>query len=335
MAGDPTDRPCRGKYADRLDAELWDYIDEVNGWYPPEIVAVPIAEQRAVYDQMCAAFHQGHPDGVTTSDGLVATAAHATPVRRYRMAGKAAAAVVVYYHGGGFVLGGLESHDDICAEICAGTGFEVVSADYRLAPEHLHPASFDDAFAVFEWAAATSALPIVLCGESAGGNLAAAVAQATRRHGRHAVGQVLIYPELGGDETGRSHVEHAEAPLLTIADIEFYRRIRAAPEQSQHDPTLAPLRDRDFSGLPPTIIVTAECDPLSSDGEVYRDRILAAGGQAWWREEKRLVHSFLRARPTVPRAAEAFARIVSDIARLGAGDEAQISPLVGVEERSA
>ncbi|CDX39275.1 Lipase (Esterase) [Mesorhizobium sp. SOD10] len=334
MAGPPTDPASRGKYADRLDPELWDYIDEVNSWYPPEIVAAPIAEQRAIYDRMCAAFHQGHPDGVTASDGLVA-AAHAIPVRRYRMAGKAAAAVVVYYHGGGFVLGGLDSHDDICAEICAGTGFEVVSADYRLAPEHLHPASFEDVLAVFEWVATTSALPIVLCGESAGGNLAAAVAQATRRHERHAVGQVLIYPGLGSDETGRSYVEHAEAPLLSVSDIEFYRRVRSAPGQALDDPTFSPLRDRDFSRLPPTIIVTAECDPLSSDGEVYRDRILAAGGQAWWREEKRLVHSFLRARPTVPRAAEAFARIVGDIARLGAGDEALISPLVGVEERSA
>ncbi|MDX8530115.1 alpha/beta hydrolase [Mesorhizobium sp. VK25A] len=320
MASNPGNSASRGKYADRLDPKLWDYIDEVNSWYPPEIVAAPIAEQRAVYDKMCVAFHRGHPEGVVTSDGLVATAAHAIPVRRYHMANNAAA-IVVYYHGGGFVLGDLDSHDDICAEICAGTGFEVISADYRLAPEHLHPASFDDALAVFEWVAATSALPIVLCGESAGGNLAAAMAQATRHHPRHAVGQMLIYPGLGGDETGRSYVEHAEAPLLTVADIEFYRRIRSAPGQSADDPTFSPLKDRDFSGLPPTVIVTAECDPLSSDGEIYRDRILAAGGQARWREEPRLVHSFLRARPTVPSAAEAFARIVGDIVRLGAGDE--------------
>ncbi|MBZ9766622.1 alpha/beta hydrolase [Mesorhizobium sp. CA6] len=313
-----TDPSSRGQYADRLDPELWDYIDEVNSWYPPEILAASIAEQRAIYDRMCVAFHQGHPEGVTTSDGLVTTAAHAIPIRYYRMAHNTAAAIIVYYHGGGFVLGDLDSHDDICAEICVGTGFEVVSAGYRLAPEHLHPASYDDALAVFEWVAAASTLPIVLCGESAGGNLAAAVAQATRRHERHAVGQMLIYPELGGDETGRSYVQHAEAPLLSVSDIEFYRGIRSAPGQSQDDPTFSPLRDHDFSGLPPTIIVTAECDPLSSDGEVYCDRILAAGGHAWWREEKRLVHSFLRARPTVPRAAEAFARIVADVHALGA-----------------
>ncbi|TPO04972.1 alpha/beta hydrolase, partial [Mesorhizobium sp. CU2] len=326
MAGDAADQTRRGKYADRLDPELWAYIDKVNSWYPPEIVAAPIAEQRAVYNRMCAAFHHGRPAGVSAGDGLVVTQAHAIPVRHYRMANRIATAIVVYYHGGGFVLGDLNSHDDICAEICAGTGFEVISADNRLAPEHLHPAAFDDALAVFEWVAATSALPIVLCGESAGGTLAAAVAQATRHHERHAVGQVLIYPGLGGDESGRSYIEHAEAPLLTLADIEFYRRVRSAPGQVLDDPTFSPLRDRDFSGLPPTVIVTAECDPLSSDGEAYRNRILAAGGQAWWREEKRLVHSFLRARMTVPRAAEAFARIISDIARLGAGDGALISP---------
>ncbi|WP_292586948.1 alpha/beta hydrolase fold domain-containing protein, partial [Mesorhizobium sp.] len=97
-------------------------------------------------------------------------------IRRYRLAGKASRAIVVHYHGGGFVLGDLDSHDDICAEICAATGFEVISADYRLAPEHLHPAAFEDSLAVFEWMAATTSLPIVLCGESAGGNLAAAVA---------------------------------------------------------------------------------------------------------------------------------------------------------------
>ena len=84
-----------------------------------------------------------------------------------------------------------------------------------------------------------------------------------------------------------------------------------------NDPTLEPLRDMDFSGLPPTVIVTAECDPLSSDGEDYRDRILAAGGRAHWLEEPRLTHSFLRARTTVPRAAEAFAHIIAAVAALG------------------
>ncbi|BCH13832.1 MULTISPECIES: alpha/beta hydrolase [unclassified Mesorhizobium] len=311
-------------YATLLDSALWTYIDRVNAWYPPEM-DLPVDKQRAVYDAMCRAFHAGTPAGVEASDGTVAAGDHAIPIRRYQLAGKAPQAMVVYYHGGGFVLGGLDSHDDICAEICAGTGFAVLSADYRLAPEHLHPAAFDDALAVFEWAAATAGLPIVLCGDSAGGNLAAGVAHATRRHPRPAIGQVLIYPELGGPgpggkESGGSYVEHAAAPLLTLSDIEFYRQVRSGKAQSPDDPTFSPLRDSDFSGLPPTVVVTAQCDPLSSDGGAYRERILAAGGHAWWYEEQRLVHSFLRARKTVPRAAEAFTRIVAAIATLGKGD---------------
>ncbi|TSE05908.1 alpha/beta hydrolase [Mesorhizobium intechi] len=309
----------RGKYETWLDPALWAYIDSVNAWYPPEVIGLPIDKQRAVYDRMCRAFRQGRPAGVKASDGLVAAPGHGIPIRHYQCAGKAARAMVLYFHGGGFILGGLESHDDICAEICAGTGFDVVSVDYRLAPEHVHPAAFDDAMAAFAWAA-TSGRPLVLCGESAGGNLAAAVAQATRRHDRAAAGQVLIYPGLGGDERSGSYAEHAEAPLLSVGDIAFYRDVRSAKRQSPDDPTFSPLRDRDFSGLPPTVIITAECDPLSSDGETYRDRIVAAGGKAWWHEEKRLVHSFLRARTTVPAAAEAFARIIAAIAALGRGD---------------
>ena len=96
---------------------------------------------------MCRAFHPGLPGRRSqATDSEIAARGHAIPIAALS-AGKAreAAATVVYYHGGGFVLGGLDSHDDICAELCAGTGFSVISVDYRLAPEHLHPAAFDDA----------------------------------------------------------------------------------------------------------------------------------------------------------------------------------------------
>ncbi|MBZ9996477.1 alpha/beta hydrolase [Mesorhizobium sp. BH1-1-4] len=310
----------RGKYETWLDPALWAYIDSVNAFYPPRISGLPVDKQRAVYARMCRAFHQGRPPGVKASDSLVAGSKHDIPVRRYRLAGAAPRATVLYFHGGGFILGDLESHDDICAELCAGTGFDVLSVDYRLAPEHLHPAAFNDALAAFEWAAASSELPLVLCGESAGGNLAAGVAQAARRHPRAAIGQVLIYPDLGGIEAMGSYIEHADAPLLSTGDAAFYRDVRSARKQSPDDPTFSPLRDTDFSSLPPTVIITAECDPLSSDGEAYRDHILDAGGKAWWHEEPRLVHSFLRARTTVPAAAQAFARIIAAVAALGRGE---------------
>lgn len=307
----------RGKYAALLDPEYWAYIDTVNARHFPAVVDMPVEQERALYDEMAAAFHVGRPAGVEVEDGAIPLADRTIPFRRYRLDGRSPRAAILYFHGGGFVFGGLDSHDDICAELCAETGFALVSVDYRLAPEHVHPAAFDDALAAFDWLAAAIGLPIVLCGESAGGNLAAAVAHATRDRPRPAVGQVLIYPSLGGDHSAGSYVEHAEAPLLSVADLVFYSRVRAGQAPRPGDATLEPLWDSDFAGLPPTVIVTAECDPLSSDGETYRDRILAAGGKAAWLDEKRLTHSFLRARKRAPRAGEAMADIVTAVTALG------------------
>jgi acetyl esterase len=304
-------------YTKLLDAETWAFVERTNSFYPPETINYTIAEQRAVYDAMCRAFFAGYPRTVTAETTAIAAPTYDIPIRIYRREQPDPTAVILYYHGGGYILGGLESHDDVCAELCEATGYELVSVDYRLAPEHLHPAAFEDAVAAFEWAAATYAQPILLAGDSAGGNLAAAVSHARRRHSRAPIGQVLIYPGLGGDMGKGSYVEHAQAPMLTTRDLHFYRDIRG--NFRPDDPTAAPLADSDFSLLPPTVIVTAQCDPLSSDGETYRDRILAAGGKAWWKEEPGLVHSFLRGRHTVTRAKESFERIAAAAAALGRG----------------
>ncbi|MGO4837659.1 alpha/beta hydrolase, partial [Rhizobiaceae sp. 2RAB30] len=252
-----------------------------------------------IYDRMCREFFAGYPAGMTAQDSTIETPTHAIPIRIYRSATPDASAMVLYFHGGGFILGGLESHDDVCAELCARTGYEVVSVDYRLVPEHIHPAAFRDAMSAFEWAASTYSQPIVLCGDSAGGNLAAAVAHHTRGHARAPIGQVLIYPGLGGDIAKGSYVTHADAPMLTMRDLLFYKDIRTGGADVSNDVSYMPMRDPDFSSLPATVIITAECDPLSSDGEAYRDRVRAAGGKAFSREEAGLVHGYLRARHTV------------------------------------
>jgi acetyl esterase len=269
---------------------------------------------------MCRAFFAGHPAGVTAEMAAIDARDRRIPVRTYRRDVPDDTALVLYLHGGGFSLGGLESQDDVCAELCGRTGFEVISVDYRLAPEHLHPAAFDDALAAFRWAAARDGRPIVLCGDSAGGNLAAAVAHATRRDARRPAGQVLIYPTLGGEHRSGSYVTHAEAPMLTLAEVEFSRDLRTGGRPPARDASFAPLADSDFANLPPTIVISAQCDPLCSDGETYRDRIAAAGGRAFWLEERGLVHGYLRARHTVKRARESFGRIVAAVAALGRGE---------------
>jgi acetyl esterase len=307
-------------YTAMIDAETWAFIDRTNSYYPPDTIDNTIAEQRQIYDRMCREFHVGYPQGVSAQTMSIGASGRKIPIRIYRTTASAGPAMVLYFHGGGFILGGLDSHDDICAELCGRTGYEVVSVDYRLAPEHLHPAAFDDALAAFEWAAEAYPNPILLAGDSAGGNLAAAVSHATRGHQRAPIGQVLIYPGLGGDDRRGSYATHAEAPMLTVRDLAFYRDVSTGGADFSHDPRCHPLADADFSGLPPTVIITAECDPLSSDGEAYRDRVLAVGGSAWWLEEQGLVHGYLRGRHMIKRAAESFSRIVEAVDGLGRGD---------------
>ena len=310
-------------YASLIDAETWAFIRLTDSHYPPDTVDMSISDQRRVYDTMCRAFFRGYPPGVTARD----ESHGGVPCRRYDVDGPMPV-TVVYLHGGGFVVGGLHSHDDVCAELAATTGFRVVAVDYRLAPEHRHPAHFEDALSATRAIAAAFAGPFVLCGDSAGGNLAAAVAHALRDAGGvQPRGQVLIYPGLGGDRSRGSYVTHAEAPMLTLRDIAFYGRVRFAEgTDPTGDITAQPLHDTRFDGLPPTLIVTAECDPLASDGPAYARAIIAAGGQAQSIEEKGLVHGYLRARSTVGRAGESFARICAGVAALGAG---QWPPLPG------
>lgn len=295
-----------------IDAETWAFIQKTNESYPEDAVGLTIEGQRAVYDTMCRAFHQGYPDGVSAQDAD----ANGVPVRIYSAG--APGTNVVYFHGGGFVVGGLESHDDVCAEICAQTGYRVIAVDYRLAPEHKHPASFDDSLTATTWVMDQFSGALVLAGDSAGGNLAAAVAHACRGQ-RRILGQVLIYPGLGGDMSSGSYLEHANAPLLTRDDILFYRDIRLDGAEPVGDSSYAPLHDSDFSGLPPTVVVSAECDPLCDDGAAYVAAVDAAGGQALWIREQGLVHGYLRARAMVARAQTSFERIVLAIESLGQG----------------
>lgn len=299
-------------YQDVIDAETWAFIDRTLALYPEDAVTLDIAGQRRVYDQMSQAFRRPRPPGVETEDRQVGT----VPVRLYTAGSPSH--TVVYLHGGGFVVGGLDSHDDVCAEICAQTGYRVVAVDYRLAPEHQHPAAFDDAYAVCRWASEAFSDGVVLAGDSAGGALAASVAHAARGHLRGILGQVLIYPALGGDVDQGSYLEHAHAPMLSRDEVLFYMDVRG-PGRAPRDPTLAPLQDDDFHGLPPTVLISAGCDPIRDDCRDYCDRLTEAGVPVHWTDEPGLVHGYLRARNSVARAEASFERIVLAIEALGQG----------------
>lgn len=171
------------------DPGLKAFISETEQFYPPDAVNLSIAEQRACYDAMCANFLKPYPDRISAEDFTVS----GVPVRRYTPLAPRPGVLIVYAHGGGFVVGGLESHDDVCAEISAYAQCEVVAVDYRMAPEHQFPAAVDDCWTVYTWAAERAGR-VVLAGDSAGAKLSATIAIKARDEGvRHVAGQVLIY----------------------------------------------------------------------------------------------------------------------------------------------
>ena len=318
-----------------MDAQTCAFVDRVlqlssDDAGSIDISSTDIGRQRADYDAMCRVFYKGRPPGIKAHNCRIAH----VPVRHYTdeatrstdpAVQPAQQPQIVYFHGGGFVVGGLQSHDDVCAEICATTGFDVIAVAYRVAPESRHPAMFDDAVAVTGAICADGQGPVILCGDSAGGNLAAATAQALR-HAR-IIGQLLIYPSLGPDRDSGSFITHADAPLLTRSDMQYYLAARLPGESERleraeklaDDPRLYPLVADDFTNLPPTIVVTAEFDPLRDDGHDYCAAITAAGGKACWIDTAGLVHGFLRARGSIDKARRAFQTINDMLTMLGAG----------------
>lgn len=295
-------------YQTLIDAPTWAFINATNATYPDDTASLTIADQRRIYDAMCAVFQHPRPPGLKVEDRAIA----GVPCRIY---GAGPGVTVIYLHGGGFVVGGLHSHDDVCAEIAARTDLRVISIDYRLSPDHKHPAALDDALAV----ARATAGRVLLVGDSAGGNLCAAVSH-TMRADTRIIGQVLIYPGLGGDQAKGSYLTHAHAPMLTAADVAFYAKVRFDGPVPDRDATASPLQAADFAGLPPTFALGAECDPLCDDAHAYATAIRAAGGRAHAITEAGLVHGYLRARHSVPRATASFDRILAAITAFAAGN---------------
>lgn len=303
------------------DPEVVEFITRTLAFYPADAYGYTVEQNRAVYDRYCAAFRRERPPGVAVEDFAIEASGpgRKIPARRYRPARLSHRDIVVLYlHGGGMVVGGLHSHDDVCAEMAATTGIEVVAADYRLAPENPHPAFTDDAEAAFLHLAETGK-GVIVAGDSAGGNLTAAVCLRRKAKGDPVpVGQLLIYPGLGGDPRKGSYIENAQAPLLSTEEaLSYFRIISGGRERAQvSDPDIMPIKAGDFSNLPPAFVVTADIDPLRDDGKDYVEAIRRAGGIAAYRNEPELVHGYLRARAMSRRAADSFSAICGAVTRL-------------------
>jgi len=289
------------------DREVLAFIEKTESFYPADANLASAQENRRFYDAMCEAFRAPRPANVTVEDKQIGQ----VPVRIYRPLNipldTPNKPEILYAHGGGFVVGGLDSHDDICAEIASRCGIVLTALDYRLVPEHAFPAQLDDMEYVFDEMSQQKS-HIITMGDSAGGHLCAGLALRRRRQAKTMPqAQILIYPGLGGDLSLPSYTQNAEAPLLRTKDLLAYRQ--SAEDASLDDiqsQEAAPLTAGDFSSLPETYVFSADIDPLRDDGRLYVERLTQAGVKAHWRNDAQLVHGYLRGRYMSSRIAQAF-----------------------------
>ena len=293
-----------------LDAEVAAFIAKTESCYPKRVEPATMLQIRKDYEAMCAQFAAPHPAGLQVADTVMdGQGLPPVSLRWYRPPDASNLPALIYFHGGGFVMGGLESHDSICADLSFDAGLEVMAVDYRLAPEHPFPAALKDVSAAVEHFCATQlGRPFLLAGDSAGGWLAARLSHQLQGSPARLLGQLLIYPTLGGDVDKGSYLVHAEAPMLTRKDILSYSQYFWGTE----NPALqdGPLVQKDFSALPPTLISAASHDPLCDDGPAYAAKIKAAGGSAQCIIEDGLVHAYLRGRKEASKIKDGFTRIV-------------------------
>jgi acetyl esterase len=217
-------------------------------------------------------------------DRSIAGPAGPIPLRIYTPSTAAPRGALVYYHGSGFVLFDLDSHDAECRALCNHAGASVVSVDYRLAPEHRFPAAVEDAWAALEWTAAHATelgvdpARLAVGGDSAGGNLAAVVAQLAReRGGPRLCFQLLVYPVTDARLAHPSMDENAEGYGLTRAQMAWFIAQYVRSEADKLDPRCSPLLAESVAGVAPALVITAEYDPLRDEGEAYAHRLIAAG----------------------------------------------------------
>ena len=224
---------------------------------------------------------------------------------------------LVYFHGGGHVIGNLDTHDAVARNLCNGAGCIVVSVDYRLAPEHKFPAAAEDAFAAVEWCAAHGAeigidpRRIAIGGDSAGGNLAAVAALMARDAGGPAIRlQVLVYPVTDYACDTESYRTYADGyGMLDARSMRWFRDHYLRGEADRLDWRAAPLHAGDLTGLPPALVLTAQCDVLHDEGEAYARRLRAAGVDVDYRDSAGMIHAFFTMAPAIDGAVRAQALV--------------------------
>jgi cation diffusion facilitator CzcD-associated flavoprotein CzcO/acetyl esterase/lipase len=277
----PAGVQCNDGVIRRVQPDVQMVLDLMASLELPPLESMSPAEARAFMEAASAQRPPG-PEVAEIVDGVLLGAAGELTYRLYRPHGEGPHPIIAYFHGGGWVLGSADSDDPLCRDLCVRSDAVVVSVDYRHAPEDRFPAAADDAFAALRWIAAHAielgGIPgqLAVAGWSAGGNVAAVACHLARdTGGPDIVAKLLINPVTDSDLSRPSYQENGEGYALTTAIMEWFWDHYADPSDRAH-PKAAPLRAEDLSGLPPTVIVTGEFDPLRDEGVAYARALEAA-----------------------------------------------------------
>jgi acetyl esterase len=264
----------------------------------PPIETLPITKGRKLLSESARIISGKQPIGAVTNRKITGPAGP-IPLRFYtpeNLTGTAPA--LVFYHGGGFAMGDLESHDGLCRYLAEQAQVRVISVDYRLAPEAQFPAGVDDSIAAWKWIVENAdglgidRARIAVGGDSAGGNLAAVIAQEMVHSGGPVPAfQLLIYPVTDFSQKSASRRTFAQGYFLTEELMDIFESAYLAGDEDLKDPRLSPLYG-DVTGLPPAYVVTAGFDPLRDEGEAYAAKMAEAGVKVEQVRESGLIHSF-------------------------------------------
>jgi acetyl esterase len=306
-----------------LDPTAREIVDAMAATFPPVDFDRSGTENRRLIKEAAAEVIPATPEPVgSVEDRTVPGPAGPVPVRVYQPAaggdGDAggAAPVLAFFHGGGWVVCDLDSHDGMCRAICNESGCIVVAVDYRLAPEHRFPAGAEDAYAVTAWLGAHAAevggdpSRLAVCGDSAGGNLAAVVALMARDRGGPRLGlQVLVYPVIDFRFDTASHLDPGDPKVLQSGEVRYYWYEYLTDEADGEHAYASPIRAESLAGLPPALFVLAEFDPLRDEGEAYAKRLATEGIAVTVERYDGMFHSFVTFLGALPQARDAVARI--------------------------
>jgi acetyl esterase len=292
----------------------------------PRIETLSPADARKLFAGSATLFQPAPAAMARVFDRTVPGSHGDVPVRVYvPKSGTSPHPVFVYYHGGGWTIGDLDTYDNVARAFADRAECIVVSVDYRMGPEDCFPASIDDAVAAFEWVAANAAeiggdpSRIAVGGDSAGGNLSAAVAQQTLAKGARVPDfQLLIYPVTDLADELESYETFSEGFYLTRSLMRWFKGNYCVSDDQRLDPRASPLRAVSLAGLPPAFLMTAGYDPLRDEGKAYAQRLLEAGVDVEYRNYDSLIHGFISMGGVVREAARAFDDAVAAL-RIGLG----------------